>query len=279
MKFLILDGYSKESRDQFDGVGMMLAGKLYKKMLLSHLSNAEANILYTSDEGTVLPTLEELKLYDGILWPGCNLTIYHDQDERVQRMITLTDLGFEAGTPQFGSCWAAQIAVHVAGGKVEKHPKGREMGVARKIYLTEAGKNHPMYNKKPPVFDGFISHDDEITEMPEGVVVLASNDFTSVQAVDVKYKNGSFWATQYHPEYDLKEMARLINAREKKLTFEGYFKSHEDMVEYTNTLEAIAKDPSRKDLRWMTGIDNDLLNDEIRQCEFGNWLKFQIQKK
>ena len=92
-------------------------------------------------------------------------------------------------------------------------------------------------------------------------------------------KNGSFWATQYHPEYDLKEMARLINAREKKLTFEGYFKSHEDMVEYTNTLEAIAKDPSRKDLRWMTGIDNDLLNDEIRQCEFGNWLKFQIQKK
>ncbi|MBT3501950.1 MAG: type 1 glutamine amidotransferase [Candidatus Marinimicrobia bacterium] len=278
MKFLILDGYSKESRDQFDGVGMMLAGKLYQKMLHSHLPNAESNILYTSDEGTVLPTLEELKLYDGILWPGCNLTVYHEQDERVQRMITLADLGFESGTPQFGSCWAAQIAVHVAGGKVEKHPKGREMGVARKIYLTEAGKSHPMYNNKPPVFDGFISHDDEITEMPKGAVVLASNDFTSVQAVEVNYKNGSFWAVQYHPEYDLKEMARLIVAREEKLTSEGYFNSHDDMVSYTNTLELIANDPSRKDLRWMAGIDDDLIKSDIRQCEFVNWLSFEVLK-
>ena len=44
--------------------------------------------------------------------------------------------------------------------------------------------------------------------------VLASNNFTSVQVVGVNYKNRSFWATQYHPVYDLKEMARLIVARE-----------------------------------------------------------------
>ena len=273
MKFLILDGYPKESREQFDSVGMMLAGKLYEQMLLTHLPDAETRVLYTSDMSKELPTLEELKSYDGILWPGCNLTVYHDQDERVQRMIAIADLAFEAGTPQFGSCWAAQIAVHVAGGKVEKHPKGREMGIARKIYLTAEGKTHPMYNDKPPVFDGFISHDDEITEMPEGSIILASNDFTSVQAVDVQFKNGSFWSTQYHPEYDLKEMARLIIAREEKLTSEGYFNSHEEMVEYTNTLEAIANDPSRKDLRWMVAIDDDLLQSDIRQCEFVNWLK------
>ena len=97
-----------------------------------------------------------------------------------------------------------------------------------------------------------------------------------VQAVDVKYKNGSFWATQYHPEYDLKEMARLIIAREEKLTNEGYFKSHKDMVQYTNTLEAISKDPSRKDLRWMAAIDDDLLTDDIRQCEFVNWLQYEV---
>jgi len=273
MKFLILDGYPKESREQFDSVGMMLAGKLYEQMLLKYLPDADTTILYTSDEDYIFPTLEELKSYDGILWPGCNLTVYHDQDERVLRMIAIADLAFEAGTPQFGSCWAAQIAVHVAGGKIEKHPKGREMGVARKIYLTAEGKRHPMYNGKPPVFDGFISHDDEITKMPERSVILASNDFTTVQAVDVHYKNGSFWATQYHPEYDLKEMSRLIIAREEKLTSEGYFTSHKDMVDYTNTLETIANDPSRKDLRWMAGIDDDLLKSDIRQCEFVNWLK------
>ena len=278
MKLLIIDGYPEKSRLQFDKVGMTLAGKLYKKMLFQHMPDAETTILYTSDDSTLLPTLEVLKTYDGILWPGCNLTVYHDDDERVQRMIEIVDLAFEAGIPQFGSCWAAQIAVYVAGGKVAVNPKGREMGVARKIYLTDAGKSHPMYEGKPPVFDGFISHDDEITVMPKGATILASNYFTSIQAVDVAYKNGSFWATQYHPEYDLKEMARLIVARADKLTSEGYFNSQVDMMNYINILETIAKEPNRKDLRWMAGIDDDLLKDNIRQLEFINWLKFEMLK-
>ncbi|HJM11766.1 MAG TPA: type 1 glutamine amidotransferase [Candidatus Marinimicrobia bacterium] len=276
MKLLIIDGYPEKSRLQFDKVGMTLAGKLYKKMLFQHMPDAETTILYTSDDSTLLPTLEVLKTYDGILWPGCNLTVYHDDDERVQRMIEIVDLAFEAGIPQFGSCWAAQIAVYVAGGTVAVNPKGREMGVARKIYLTDAGKSHPMYEGKPPVFDGFISHDDEITVMPKGATILASNYFTSIQAVDVAYKNGSFWATQYHPEYDLKEMARLIVARADKLTSEGYFNSQDDMMNYINILETIAKEPNRKDLRWMAGIDDDLLKDNIRQLEFVNWLKFEM---
>jgi len=276
MKFLIIDGYPEKSRLQFDTVGMTLAGKLYEKMLFQHIPDAQTTILYASDDSTLLPTLEILKTFDGILWPGCNLTVYHDDDERVQRMIEIVDLAFEAGIPQFGSCWAAQIAVYVAGGTVAVNPKGREMGVARKIYLTDAGKSHPMYEGKPPVFDGFISHDDEITVMPKGATILASNYFTSIQAVDVAYKNGSFWATQYHPEYDLKEMARLIVARADKLTSEGYFNSQDDMMNYINILETIAKEPNRKDLRWMAGIDDDLLKDNIRQLEFVNWLKFEM---
>ena len=276
MKFLIIDGYPEKSRLEFDTVGMTLAGKLYEKMLFQHIPDAETTILHASDDSTLLPNLEVLKTFDGILWPGCNLTVYHDDDERVQRMIEIVDLAFEAGIPQFGSCWAAQIAVYAAGGKVAVNPKGREMGVARKIYLTDAGKSHPMYEGKPRVFDGFISHDDEITVMPKGATILASNDFTSIQAVDVAYKNGSFWATQYHPEYDLKEMARLIVARADKLTSEGYFNSQDDMMNYINILETIANEPNRKDLRWMAGIDDDLLKDNIRQLEFVNWLKFEM---
>lgn len=57
---------------------------------------------------------------------------------------------YEIGLPQFGSCWAAQIAVYAAGGKVAANPKGREMGIARKIYLTDAGRIHPLMEGKPP---------------------------------------------------------------------------------------------------------------------------------
>ncbi len=272
LNFIIIDGYPKPSRDQFDSVGMKKAGDLYARLLLQHLPDAHYDIFYSSDPDIDLPNAEEINKYDGVLWPGCNLTIYHDHDERVTKMVDFCKVAFEMGVPQFGSCWAAQIAVYAAGGEVKPNPKGREIGLARKIHLTPEGVRHPMYEGKPQVFDGFISHDDEITKLPEGGEWLASNEFTGVQAVSVKHKNGIFWATQYHPEYDLFEMARLIVAREEKLIQQNYFESHEIMMKYCEDLEAIFHDNSRKDLRWKYGIDDDVLSDAIRQTEFVNWI-------
>ena len=140
---------------------------------------------------------DDLKKYDAILWPGCNLTVYHDHDENVTKLVDLARDGFKVGLEQFGSCWAAQLAVYVAGGEVKPNPKGREMGVARKISLTDEGKKHPMYDGKTAVFDGFISHDDIITKLPEGSKNLASNDFTEVQAVEVVYENDEFFHKFY----------------------------------------------------------------------------------
>lgn len=271
LKFLILDGYPKISRDQFDTFGVKLAGKLYAHLLLNHLPEASYDILYTSDEDVIIPGDEEIKQYAGILWPGCNLTVYHDEDERVTNMKKIAISAFTQGIPQFGSCWAAQLAVYIAGGEVKPNPKGREMGVARKIFLTEEGKKHPMYIGKTNVFDAFISHDDMITKLPEGSKNLASNDFTEIQSVEVRYKKGIFWAPQYHPEYDLHLMSGLIQAREEKLTREGYFKGHEDLKEYASQLEIIFQDPGRKDLRWKLAIDDDLISDDIRELEFSNW--------
>ena len=272
MRFLIIDGYPRESRDQFDAVGMRLAGKLYADMLLQSLPDAEYDIIFSSDPGIELPDERGLESYRGLLWPGCNLTVYHTEDERVSGMIALSRRAYEIGLPQFGSCWGIQLAVYVAGGEVKPNPRGREMGVARKIHLTTEGRNHPMYRGKPGVFDGFISHDDEITRLPDGALWLATNDFTRIQAVAVTYREGVFWATQYHPEYDLHEIARLTVAREEKLTRQGFFRDHDDTMQYVDRLEALASEPHRKDLRWQLAIDDDLLSDSIRQCEFVNWL-------
>ena len=95
------------------------------------------------------------------------------------------------------------------------------MGIARKIVLTPEGRAHPMYRGKKHVFDAFISHDDEITHMPPGGLALAGNDFTRVQAVSVTWQGGTFWSPQYHPEYDLHELARLCYCRKQKLVDTG----------------------------------------------------------
>ncbi len=274
--FLIIDSYSRVSRAQFEKVGMTLAGELYAKMLRKNLPGATYDITYSHDTRGRLQNTTGLQNYCGILWPGCNLTVYDKSDTHVQRILDLVRLAYETGMPQFGSCWAAQIAVYAAGGEVKSHPRGREMGVARKIHLTPAGERHPMYAGKSAVFDAFTSHDDEITKLPSGAVNLAGNAFTEIQSVVVKYKNGEFWAPQYHPEYDLCEMARLALAREEKLLKLGLFENREDLLLYVAQLEAIFSNPGRLDLRWKYAIDEDLIEDKIRQCEFINWLKNQI---
>jgi len=273
LKFVIVDAYPKESREQFEQVGMTVAGKLYVNMLLKYLPQARFDIFYSSDPGVQLPGEKELQAYAGVLWPGCNLTVYHEQDERVTKILDLVKRAYRVGVPQFGTCWGAQIAVYAAGGKVAPNPKGREMGVARKIYLTEEGRKHPMYEGKPVVFDGYISHDDEITELPAGGMWLASNDFSRVQAVAVQHEQGWFWATQYHPEYDLHEVARLIVARAERLIRAGFFKDQTSLDQYVDQLEMIYRDPGRKDLRWQLAIDEQVLDDAIRQREFINWLE------
>jgi GMP synthase (glutamine-hydrolysing) len=271
-RFLIVDGYPKESRDQFRKVGMRLAWELYRDMLLAHLPEAEYDLWLSSDPGAESPTDEALEGYAGILWPGCNLTVYHDDDPRVIAHLDLVNRAFEAGVPGFGTCWGIQVAVVAAGGEVGPHPHGREMGIGRKIRLTEAGRAHAMYDGKVSVFDGFVSHDDEVKKLPPDATLLAGNDWSEVHAVSVTHKRGAFWGLQYHPEYDVHEMARLIVARETRLVKQGFFAGHDDLVQYVDKLEALHEQPDSKFLRWQLGIDDTILETPIRQREFINWI-------
>ena len=272
-RFLIPDGYNKESRARFAEVRMRPAWQLYRDLLVKYIPDAEYDVWLSSDEETPDSyTIEELKQYDGILWPGCNLTVYHDVPE-VKRHIDTCQKGFEAGIPQFGSCWAIQVAAVACGGECGACDKGREMGVGQKVLLNKDGVAHAMYAGKPPVFSHFMSHDDEVKRMPEGGTVLASNGWSKVQSASFKYKNGEMWAVQYHPEYDLNEVARLIEARDEKLIKLGFFKDLAALKEYTGRLDALVAEPDRKDFRWQLGIDEDIMDDGLRELEFANWVK------
>ncbi len=269
--FLIIDGYPKSSREEFIQNGMKEAGILYAEMLKKYLPNAQYTIIYASDPGIVLPDKNTMRLYDGLLWPGCNLTVFDTEDQRVRAMHRLCDRAFDLGIPQFGSCWGIQIGAFIAGGTVQVNPRGREMGIARKITLTDQGKKHAMFKGKPQIYSHFVSHDDLVTELPRKSRSLAGNDFSPIQAAEIRHKKGSFWGVQYHPEFNLYEMAKLIQTRKEKLTELGFFKNTNDAQKYLAMMEKLHNDPTRKDLMWQLGIDEDILSDEIRQCEFRNW--------
>ena len=277
-KFLIVDGYTTASRDDFHKVGMTLAGELYGKLLKRHLPEAEFEIWYSSDEDARDISDAELKSYTAVLWPGCNLTIYHD-DWRVHKHTALMRRHLDAGLPGFGSCWAIQVAAEIAGGESAVCKNGREMGMGDKILLNDAGRVHPMFQGKPPVFSAFMSHEDEVVRLPENATLLASNAWAEVQAAAFDFNGTPFWGLQYHPEYNLAEMAALILARAAKLIKIGYFRDQEDAERYAARLAELAADPGRIDLRWQLKIDGDILDDATRECEFKNWIEHVIRPR
>ncbi|OQS07257.1 cysteine protease family C26 [Thraustotheca clavata] len=275
LHFLIVEGYSPEGREELKRGGATIASVLYSNVLKSVAGPIQVthDVLHPADGPFQAPDLSK---YHGVVWTGCSLTVYETHDIRVSRQIELAKQVYAYGVPQFGSCWAAQIAVFAAGGNVAKNPKGREMGISRKIQLTPEGRSHPMYEGKSSVFDAFTSHYDEITHLLPGGSVLSSNSFTSTQSVAVRYLNGDFWAVQYHPEYSLREMARLIHCRREKLVKYGIFANVQDADKYVEDLEELYNNPDRSDIAWRLGIDEDVLDENIRLCEARNYVKHLV---
>ncbi|MBI3086632.1 MAG: type 1 glutamine amidotransferase, partial [candidate division NC10 bacterium] len=259
----IINGYPEKNRQALTDAGVAGADDLYVRVLGTLIPDARLDVFMIADPGSSLPG-GGIEAYDAFIWTGSNLTIY-EEDPRVARQIEFARQVYEVGRPSFGSCWGVQMAAAAAGGEVRKNPRGRELGFGRKIRPTAEGRTHPMYEGKPDVFDGFIMHLDEVSRIPPGGRLLATNEHTPVQALEVRHKNGIFWATQYHPEYDLYEMARLFLARGESLIKEGYFADRADLEAKVARMETLGRHPDRKDLRWDLAIGDDLLSPPIRQ--------------
>jgi GMP synthase (glutamine-hydrolysing) len=79
-----------------------------------------------------------------------------------------------------------QLAAAALGGRVRTNPRGREIGVARGVALTEAGRGHPMLAGRPAVFEALCFHLDEVEAPPPGAEVLAGNAMSAVQAMALR---------------------------------------------------------------------------------------------
>ena len=44
------------------------------------------------------------------------------------------------------------------------------------------------------------------------------------------------------------------------------------MVAYVEKFEAVHADPTLKHVRWQLKIDDGIVEDDIRECEFINWI-------
>ena len=272
-RILVIDGNVAAIRARLVSALGYDSGTGYARVLRRIDSSLRIDIVAAADGGA-LPTGVSLGSYAGVTMTGSALNIY-DGGTPVSRQIELAKAVFAAGVPFFGSCWGLQVAVTAAGGEVRANPRGREFGFARRIVLTDAGREHALYAGKPIVFEAPTVHHDEIVTLPVGAALLAVNDF-GVQAASFTHGRGTFWGVQYHPEYDYRDIAAVAERYGESLVTEGMFLDRPALAAFAAELRTLQANPSDTPLLWKHGLGPAMGTEALRLLEIRNWLETQV---
>ncbi len=146
---------------------------------------------------------------DGVVLTG-SFVDYSAHDERAAPARSFLEKVFDDALPVFGSCWGLHIGAVVLGGSVGPGPNGFEFGIAREVTVTAEGRDHPLHHNKPASYDTLCTHYHEVTEVPTGAKVTASNRHSRVQAMVFETGGVAFWGVQYHPEFSLEDLSIVM---------------------------------------------------------------------
>lgn len=276
LRILVVEGNTAQARARYAASAGMTAGEAYAAVLRSIAPDAVTQICFPADADAGLPDRAGLAGYDGVVITGSALHVWQGEPAAL-RQVELARAVFRTGVPFFGSCWGLQVAAVAAGGAVTPNPNGREIGVSRKITLTEAGRTHPLHRGRPLAFDAPTVHLDAITTLPPDITVTAANAATEVQAAEIRYEGGAFWGVQYHPEYSLAEIAATLTRYGGRLVEEGYYVSIAELEAHAAALASLHADPAQPGLAWRLGLDADLLRADRRLTEIANWLELTVR--
>jgi GMP synthase (glutamine-hydrolysing) len=198
MKILIIDSDPAEINERKKANFGMTTGEGYASALRACRDDLQITIVCPYD-GDPLPDPTE---YEGVIFTGSAVGWSTDAPQQAPLVAAMRRC-FDAKRPVMGSCNGMQLAATVLGGSNRASPNGSEDGLARDIRLTEAGRTHPFLAGRQDEYAAPTVHRDEVAKLPDGAVLLATNDHSAVQAFAYERDGIRFWGVQYHPEYTL----------------------------------------------------------------------------
>jgi len=147
---------------------------------------------------------QDIRDCDGWIITGSKHGAYEDHPFIAPLEQLIRDI-YAADIPLVGICFGHQIIAQALGGKVEKFQGGWAIG--RTLYD---------WNGEELALNAW--HQDQVTELPQGATVYASNDFCAYAAL--VYGNKVF-TIQPHPEYGPDFIGGLVDHRGKGIVPEG----------------------------------------------------------
>jgi GMP synthase (glutamine-hydrolysing) len=119
--------------------------------------------------------------------------------------------------PILGICYGHQLLAHALGGRVDYHPRGREMGT-KWINTASAARDDALFAGLRERFPAHVTHMQSVLGLPPGAEVLAWNSFEAHHAVRFAPRT---WGVQFHPEFTADAMTHYLRLRADALRSEG----------------------------------------------------------
>jgi GMP synthase-like glutamine amidotransferase len=150
-----------------------------------------------------------LDAYDFYITTGSKAAAYQDTPW-IKQLINFVKRLDKQQKKLIGICFGHQIIAMARQGQVEKSLKGWGIGLAKNRVVT-----HPEWMKDPAdELNIIISHQDQISRLPDDARVIASNDFCPYFIVQW---GNHFLSIQGHPEWLPAYSRALMNHRRKIL--------------------------------------------------------------
>lgn len=181
--------------------------------------------------GDVLP--DDLADHDAFVVLGGSMGANDDADHPwLTRVKHLVRRAAVTEVPTLGICLGHQLSAVALGGRVERNPRGQQVGVLDVGWTVDAGADAllgPIAGASRPVRPtrAVQWNNDVVVETPPGTVVLAHTSRDEVQAARFA---PTVWGVQWHPEAG-EEIVRSWaesdrdDAVERGLDLEGYLAS------------------------------------------------------
>ncbi|QVN00381.1 amidotransferase [Pseudomonas rhodesiae] len=170
--------------DQYQGYGQM-----FKRLFAKQPIPAEF-VVYNVVNGEYPPDDEQ---FDAYLVTGSKADSF-GTDPWIQTLKTYLLERYQRGDKLLGICFGHQLLALLLGGKAERATQGWGMGIHDYTLDAQA----PWMSPEVPELTLLISHQDQVTTLPEGAKVIASSEFCPFAAYHIGDQVLCF---QGHPEF------------------------------------------------------------------------------